>query len=93
MNDTPRTDTALCRLDRAGGVVIDLVPYGQIVRADFSRGLERENALLRAWVKDAAARLDDAADDNTEHWASDESKKATIEKWAANLREALATLS
>lgn len=55
--------------------------------------LLRENELLRAWVADAANRLDDAADDNPDHWASDESRRNTIKEWATNLREALATLS
>jgi hypothetical protein len=47
MSDTPRVDAALCRLARAGNVVVDLVPFGEIVPAELARQLERELNDLR----------------------------------------------
>jgi hypothetical protein len=68
MSDTPKTDAALCRLPRVGNVVMDLVPFGQIVPADFARELERENAKLRERV----GELQTLIDNELEHLARGE---------------------
>lgn len=60
MDITPRTDAALCRLNRAGGVVMDLVGFGKVVKADFARELERENRKLRHALETLMVPYNDA---------------------------------
>lgn len=53
---TPRTDAAILCHPRDGGMQMDLVPFGLVVKADFARQLERE--LTQARSELAACRKD-----------------------------------
>lgn len=43
---------------------------------------------LRACLLGAADQIESAGDDNPDHWATDESRKATIKAWAEGVRAA-----
>lgn len=51
MSDTPQTDAALCRLERAGNAIMDLVPFGEIVPAAFARAQELRIKRLETFVR------------------------------------------